>query len=287
MSLFPRPVASRSWVRHGLALLALVVSSTPASAQATFYGWQLAGGWPTGQMTAGSDWSSDLGPDWRYSATSNGSAVAWNGQGRQWSSRPYGPFEQNVTVGWEGDARGGAVGETYSGGQVTVGPTRVLSNGATARVDVHLWSVLGDNAPGYGISTDSRHEGYAALFLGPPPLDLYWRLDWTSAITGNAFTSAWLFFSGVFNQYIGGTTGSASGRWVYGGSPNGVASYPDLKFNSFAGDAAGDPRSGRIDTWVTMRLSTQPIAALVPEPSSLLLVAGGSVLLLGLRRRRR
>ncbi|MCA0374303.1 MAG: PEP-CTERM sorting domain-containing protein [Gemmatimonadetes bacterium] len=276
-------------VRRACALSALAIGSialsTPASAQASFWGWQLAGGWPLAQMTAGSDWSSDLGADYRYDASSDGTNMTFSGQGRNWSSRAYGPNETNVTVGWEGTARGGLVGQTFAGGEVTVGPAQVLTGNAVARVNIHLWSVLGDNDAGYGISADSRHNGYAGVFLGPAPLNLHWRIDWTSTTSGNAITSASLYFAGVFNQQIGGTSGSASGMWPYAGSSNGINVFPDVQFTSSAGDNAGDPRSGRIDTWVTVSLSTQPIQAVVPEPSSFALLAGGSLLLLGVGRR--
>lgn len=110
--------------------------AVPAAAQqAQFIAWTLAGGWPASQMSAGAEWSSDLGPDWGYGATSapDGSSVSWSGQGRHWSSRPgYANAEAKLTVGWELDARGGAVGNTYSGGQVSVGPQQVLDNGGVA-----------------------------------------------------------------------------------------------------------------------------------------------------------
>jgi PEP-CTERM motif len=262
-------------------------ASLPAAAQqAQFITWTLAGGWPASQMSAGADWSSDLGPDWGYGATSapDGSSVSWSGQGRNWSSRPgYANAEANLTVGWELNARGGAVGNTFSGGQVSIGPQQVLDNGAVSSTFIHLWNELGANEPGFGISTNANHHGYASIWLGPQPLNLHWRLDWNIATTGNAISSTNVFFSGVFNQAISGT-GSASGFWAYGGSPNGVWSRPDIQVSSFIGDNAGDPRAGRQDSWVVVSFSTQPITSAVPEPASWALMLAGVALLCARRQ---
>lgn len=247
----------------------LMLAAAAAQAQASFMGWQLAGGWPVAQMTANADWTSDLGPDFRYDARStDGSTVNWSGEGRQWASRPYGAHESGLKLGWEGTARGGAVGQTFSGGALDIGPVTSLEGGGVARIQIHLWSELGDNAAGLGISTDSRHNGYASVLLGPQAGELHWRLDWNSRTQGDADLGAYLYFSGVFSQAIGGTSGTAQGVWAYGSASDNRVSYPDLQFTSFAGDSAGDPRTGRIDTWLTVSLSSQPIAAPVPEPGT-------------------
>lgn len=268
------------------ALLGLALCPAAAWSQATFYGWQLAGGWPVARMTASSDWSSDLGADYRYGASANGGVVEWSGQGRNWSSRAYATNDSSLTVGWEGAARGGAVGETFSGGELRIGPSLVLTGNAVATLNIHLWSELGANEPGYGISSDSQYGGYAAVFLGPQPLDLHWRLDWHSATTGNALTAAWLYFAGAFNQTLASGSGTASGSWAYAGSPSGMLTVPDVILSSSAWDNAGDPRSGRIDTWVTVSLSTEPIAAPVPEPTVWAMMLGGLSLLAWAGRRR-
>ena len=112
--------------RRRLDALALFSSVAPAQ-QASFEAWTLAGGWPVGQLSAGADWSSDPGPDWGDGATSaaDGSSVSWSGQGRNWSSRPgTANAETNLTAGWELTARGGAVGNTFSGDQRLLGPWR-------------------------------------------------------------------------------------------------------------------------------------------------------------------
>jgi hypothetical protein len=267
--------------RHAgrIALGALALVSNSAWSQATFYGAQLVGGWPTAQIAANADWSSDLGVDYRYSASANGSAVEWSGQGRNWSSRaPYGTFESGFSLGWEGTARGGLVGQTHSGGEISVGPTLALTGGAVSRQTVHLWSTLGANDPGYGIGTDARHNGYASIFLGTQPVNLHWRLDWVSTVQGNALTAADFHLAGAFDQAIGGTSGSASGFWAYGASSSGQWVYPDFRFTSSAEDWAGDPRAGRIDTRVTIRFSAEPILTPVPEPATWVLMLGGLAL---------
>lgn len=262
-------------------------ASLPAAAQqAQFITWGLADGWPRSQMSAGADWSSDLGPDWGYGATSapDGSSVSWSGQGRNWSSRPgYGNAEANLTVGWELLARGGAVGNTFSGGQVSIGPQQVLDNGGVSSTFIHLWNVLGENEPGYGISTNANHDSVASIWLGPQPLTLHWRLDWHIATTGNAIASNNVYFAGAFNQAISGT-GSATGSWAYGGSPNGTWSRPDIQIRTWLGDNAGDPRSGRQDSWVTVSFSTQPITSAVPEPATWALMLAGVALLCARRQ---
>ena len=262
-------------------------ASLPAAAQqAQFIAWGLADGWPRSQMSAGADWSSDLGPDWGYGATSapDGSSVSWSGQGRNWSSRPgYANAETNLTVGWELLARGGAVGDTYSGGQVSIGPQQVLDNGGVSSTFIHLWNVLGENGPGYGISTNANHDSVASIWLGPQPLTLHWRLDWHIATTGNAIASNNVYFAGAFNQAISGT-GSATGSWAYGGSPNGTWSRPDIQIRTWLGDNAGDPRSGRQDSWVTVSFSTQPITSAVPEPATWALMLAGVALLCARRQ---
>jgi hypothetical protein len=280
---------SRTATLAALGLAALCASLPAAAQQAQFIAWTMAGGWPASQMSAGADWSSDLGPDWGYGATSapDGSSVGWSGQGRNWSSRPgYANAEANLTVGWELNARGGAVGNTYSGGEVSIGPQQVLDNGAVSSTFIHLWNVLGDNEPGYGISTNANHHGYASIWLGPQPLNLYWRLDWNIVTTGNAIASTNVFFSGVFNQAISGT-GSASGFWAYGGSPSGVWSRPDIQMRTYLGDNAGDPRAGTQDSWVVVSFSTQPILSPVPEPATWALMLSGVAALLVRRRQTR
>lgn len=261
---------------RGSAIAALVLVGTAATAQTTFYGAQIAGGWPVAQTAANSDWSSDLGADYRYGASANGSVVEWTGQGSHSSSRPsYSTFESDFSLRWEGTARGGIVGQTHSGGELRIGPQVALTGGGVSWQTVHLWSILGTNDAGYGISTDARHHGYAAVLLGPQPQQLHWRLDWSSRVQGDAITSANLYFAGVFNQAIGGGSGSASGFWSSAGAASAQWVYPDFQFSSLAGDNAGDPRSGRIDTWVTLRLSTEPILTPVPEPASWALMLGG------------
>lgn len=281
-------------LRTACAALALsagaLVVSPAAAQQASFRAWTLVGGWPNSQMSAGAEWSSDLGVDWGYGATSapDGSSVSWSGSGpgRNWSSRPgYANAETNLTVGWELDARGGAVGNTFSGGEVTIGPQQALDGGAVSSTFIHLWNVLGANEPGYGISTNANHDGMASIWLGPAPMILHWRLDWNIVTTGNAIGSVNVFFAGALNQPISGT-GSASGSWVYGGSPSGVWSRPDIQLRTWLGDNAGDPRAGRQDTWVAVSFSTQPITSPVPEPATWALMLGGVAAVLARRRQR-
>ncbi|KPF49598.1 hypothetical protein IP87_15230 [beta proteobacterium AAP121] len=282
-----------SSIRAALAamLVAGLSASAPASAQeAGFYGWKLAGGWPVAQMAANADWSSDLGPDYRFGATSSpdGSSVSWSGPGRHWASRSgYSNTEADITVGWELDARGGAVGQTYSGGELFISPQQTLNPGVVISQTFHLWSVLGDNEPGYGISTDARHVGYPALYLGTQPMNVYWRLDWASSASGNALTGSSLYFAGLFNQAIGGTSGSFTGLHVHNGSAQSAWPTFDVILTTSAGDSAGDPRAGRIDTWLTVSFSSQPILSPVPEPATWALMLGGVAALLVRRRQTR
>ncbi|MGC4071180.1 MAG: PEP-CTERM sorting domain-containing protein [Nibricoccus sp.] len=286
-----------------LASSALIVAfafpSSPVAAQGMFHDWTLAGGWPTGQMYARVDWSSDLGPDWIYSSSASSDAVVWSGQGSNWSTSPYTPSITNNTVGWEVSRPGGAAGITYSGGEVTVGSALTLENGAVAKIHFHLWSVLGENSAGYGIDTSALTAGHPFVSTGSQPYaPLHWRLDWDTQTSGNADLRSTLYFYGTWRE-IGGTDGSASGVFGTASYPwysEGNFMTPDLLLSTYAGDASGDPRSGRIDTWVTLSLSRDPIqdvapiptdGSAVPEPSTYGLIGAAIVAGLAVRRKLR
>jgi hypothetical protein len=281
--------------RAGSTLLTLATCTSmawtlPASA-ASFEGWQLIGGWPVAQMGARIDWSSDFGQDWMIGISSSGEWGEIGGPHSHSSSRPYEAVDADVSVNWSVSPRGGALGDTFSGGEVVVGPKTDLAGGAVASQRFHLYSQVGANADWHGVGTSANLVGYASLYsIAQPYTPIHWRLDWNSATSGNAITSSYLYFTGVFSQQIGGTAGHATGVFEAGSYPwgsNGLYMFPDLILQSSAGDNAGDPRAGRIDTVVTLSFSSQPIlAAPVPEPHTWALMLAGVLVTARLAQRR-
>lgn len=268
-----------------VAFLGALCAAAGVHAQGAVTSWQVAGGFIGSSITARADWSSDLGPPWVFgNAAQNGSTV-WTGPGTNAASGPYGLTASGITLDYSLNPRGGAAGHTYSGGTLQITDAHPLDT--PARSDFHLYSVLGANEPVYGISTTTRVEGFFGVTAyGTPYAPLHYRVDWTLATQGDAGTDNQVYFDDQWRT-LGAGSGSFAG--VFDASDylwwtNGDALFPHLILGTSAYDAAGSPRSGRTDLWLSVSFARAPIAA-VPEPGTAPTLAVG-VLLLAVARRR-
>lgn len=273
-----------------LALVAGTLLLGPAAqAQGMLHYWQGAGGFPNAYLRAAADWSSDLGADYRYGNAAAAGSMVWSGEGTHAGDADGDLTLHGETVTWELARRGGAVGQTYSGGEFQVAPSLALTGGAVHASQLHLWSVLGANDAGYGISTDATMASFVWASSGAQALaPLYFRIDWqvASALAGAAFQTLALSFApeaGLGPISLVGDAGSVSGvlpassYWY-----TSFSQYATLSAMSSVWDNAGAPGSGRVDLWAQVYLSRDPIAV-VPEPGAGWLFAAG---LLGLALRR-
>jgi len=270
--------------RSTRSLLCVAIVGASASGLAMdFLGMMSDGGWPTSYLRARADWSSEIGPDYQcgYADNGSGTAVGW-GEGTFTQSRPFQTFDSGYTAGWELDRKGGAAGQTFSGGQVTVGPGGVGSSWTSSW---HMYSELGVNNPGMGISTDAFAATYYA-FTPSPGEQLYWSMDWSLTVDtdGPTWASAWL--NGLTYRNGGaGPPRTLINEWVIGGSRTitgsdfgGPASYgysgnilPNFEIGTHLNDDANwGAGAGRMDLWVNIHFSTNA----VPEPCTMSLATG-------------
>lgn len=277
-------------------MLCVTLAGGALSAQAMeFLGMQNTGGWPGSSLGARADWSSSLGEDWvcGYADDGFGNAVGW-GQGSFSQSRPFQVFDAGHTAGWELDRRGGAVGETFSGGEVSVGPA---SAGSQWSSFWHLYSELGENNPGHGIGTTA----YAATYYAfqPQGENVYWAMTWTLDIQtqGETRVAAWLngltYRNGgagptrsLIDTTLGNGVTSLSGSEFGGPCTYGYSGQilPNFEIGTTMNDYAEHPGQGRMDLRVNITFSSSP----VPEPSPLITIGAGiGVVVLTRRLKRR
>jgi len=257
-------------------------ATTPALAM-EFLGMESVDGWPTAFMRARADWSSELGPDYQcgYGDDGLGNAVGW-GEGTFTSSRPFRTFDAGYQAGWDLDRKGGAAGETFSGGVVNVGGA---GPGTVWTSSWHMYSELGANNVGHGISTDSYAATYYA-FQPSPGEQLYWAMTWTLTVTteGRTYAGSWL--NGLTYRNGGaGPTRTLIGQWldpgtttIIGSDQGGPVTYgysgmilPNFELGTHLHDDAGLAGAGRMDLYVNIMFSNQP----VPEPASSAVLLGG------------
>lgn len=266
---------------------ALALAAASAQAQGAVTGWQVAGGFGNASITARADWSSDLGPPWVFGNSADAGNTVWSGPGLSTASAAYGLVASGLTLDYRLASRGGAVGNTYSGGTLQI--TGADGLGSPARSEFHVYSVLGANDALYGIATSTRVDGYFTVTSPTPPYydDLHYRVDWTLATQGSALSSHELYFDGQWRTLAPGS-GSFSGvfdAFDYPFWTNGRVLYPQLIVGTGASDVSLAPGSGRTDLWLTVSFARAPIAA-VPEPGTAPTLAVGALAVAAVARRR-
>ena len=273
------------------SLACLIVCMSAQAFSMDFNGMRVEGGWPTAFLRARADWSSELGLDYQcgYGDDGLGNAVGW-GEGSFSTSRNVRMEDAGFWAGWELDRRGGEAGQTFSGGRVDVSPG---GPGSSWTSSWHMYSELGANNIGHGISTDS-YAGTYYSFVPASGEQVYWAMDWTLTVSteGRTFGSAWL--NGLTYRNGGaGPTRTLISEWlnpgtttITGSDSGGPSNYgysgrilPNFEIGTHLHDDAGISGEGRMDLVVNITFSTSP----VPEPSSCLALVCGCLVLI--RRR--
>jgi len=252
--------------------------------------------WPTSGWGSSADWSSELGLDYRCGWGTDGTSTTLSGDGTGWSNKPLATgADSGFNLSWELNKKGGAAGETFSGGDAQIAAAGPLD---TAISSMHLFNELGENNIGHGIETGSYIVSTMGCSLDYQWQPIYYAIDWvvTYSGVGEAYGSVgvggfgWDYqpnrtlFSGLVtgSGSVSGTSVGVSTRY----SSNGSYNYPLFAFSSNLRDYAGINGAGRLDTTLRFRFSDQPIDS-VPEPTSLLVLALGIVPLLNRRRKSR
>lgn len=287
--------------RQRTALL-LALGAIPGLGNAAmFEGVRLVDGWPTSFLTARADWTSDNGPDYGFGFGDDGfGSLTAGGDGTYWLSRPAAVFDSGYSLGYELLKKGGGAGDTFSGGTMSFGQAANVDE--TGIQTFHLYSELGVNNPGWGISTETQFSHYYAVTSDYAYQPIYWAMDWVARLTttGETYAGAWVNgvesrSGGAFfppHDPLGG--GYDPGTQTFSGSDHGVetwypyngqTSYPLLQMGTYIGDYAEHPGEGRLDLWVRLRFSSTPIDS-VPEPATLGILVVGLAGAIVQRRRR-
>lgn len=277
------------------ALGAVIAFSAATAPAASLNGLHLAGPWPNSTLGSRADWSSDLGVDYQYQLNvgQDGNLVG-DGQGSWNSNRPIRQTDSDFDLDWELASRGGAAGDTYSGGRVTMGRGGNLDTAGNTKI--HLYNHLGANEGGYGISTgsyaDSLFHTIQADYEYQP---IYWAMEYTiqSNTAGWTQQSVYLRDPDQRNHYLlnrqgydlsngtikGTIYGQLTSWWYF----QGITNYSQFTLQSYLGDTAGRAGAGDLSVDLSIRYSTQPIQS-VPEPTTMTILGLGA--LLALRKRR-
>jgi len=179
----------------------------------------------------------------------------------------------------------------------TVGsPVMYVGNGKVQQTSLTNWSVTFDSGTGHYIWTESGSPADAAGFKTTASNEVTWGVNDIAGINqvinighGDLTTFYTIFDSGAYlyeGQAVVGDSGGGvfffdGTNWVLGGMTDAVATYPDQPANTAVfGDAT---YAADLSTYADQIASITGIT-LVPEPSAMLMVLGGVVLVV--RRRR-
>jgi len=284
---------NRTLLRNSLITFALLGGSLPACASHLNY-LHLAGPWPNTTIGARADWTSDNGPDYVFAFGDDGlSNLTGYGNGTWNMSKPLGMQDDGFTLDWLLHSKGGGAGDTHSGGSITAPAAGDLDTSGVS--SFHFNSHLGENEPGWGISTNAYMiDSFYSISNTYAYQTMYWAMDWEATVETQGTTS----FSAGFEGFMGSQTllsgtnagptnlslsGSSFGSVTY--YPwNSSQNFPTFTMGTYMADAAGEPGSGDINMNVRLRFSDVPIES-VPEPASMLALGIGALFLL--RRRQK
>jgi len=277
------------------ALGAVIAFSAATASAASLTGLHLAGPWPNSTLGSGADWSSDLGVDYQYQLNVDQDGyLRGDGQGSWNSNRPIRQTDTDFDLDWKLDSRGGAAGDTYSGGRVTMGQGGNLDTAGNTKI--HLYNHLGANSGGYGISTNSRAESlFHQIQADYAYQPIYWAMEYTIQSNSAGWTQQSVYLRDpdqqnhyllnrqgydLSNDTIKGTIyGQLNGYWYF----QGITNFSQFTLQSYLGDTAGRAGAGDLSVDLSIRYSTEPIQS-VPEPTTMTILGLGA--LLALRKRR-
>jgi hypothetical protein len=268
-----------------LALLALALASIGLShlarAGTIFDGQYTASGGNYAQSRA--DWSSDLGADYLVGFGLNvAGQLQIGGNGTGSTSRPVNSFDSDFTIAWELDRKYGAAGNTFTGGQI-IAPAAGSIEGRI--FNYHLYSELGENSAGYGISTLTNIWQTHQLHLENAYQPVYFAMRY--ALTLSTSTGAYLnaviqgpnshgnywgasHYHNLQEGWLGAGThtfdGMVTGMLNTFVSPTYMYSYVGAELSLY--DFAGQPGSGRADFDMQLTYSSSPITEFPGTPSS-------------------
>jgi hypothetical protein len=298
MSFCSRPAS----LAFALAAVGLI---QPARADTIFDGQYTASG--GNYVQARADWSSDLGPDYDMGHRLDSAGhIEAAGDGTGHTSRPVTSFDSDFTMDWQLNAKGGAAGNTFSGGQLRAPAAGSIEN----RIfNYHLYSELGDNDGGYGISTQTylwqTHQLHLDHSYQPVYFAVRYNLNLATAIGAelraeiqgpNSHGAYWgpsNYHNLHYGQLGAGThnfAGMVTGMMnTYVGADY-MYSYVGVSLSLL--EWAGQPGSGRADLYMDLAYSSAPITEFpgsspsVPEALPVLpVIAAALAGLVTLRRR--